>query len=140
GTGLPGAGDASVRAALTAFVAYRQSVFSEPAHDDAWDGGGLCYSFAVGALGANASDDTLEATDFRGGELDWYSFSVGDRPVDAAGVTPQTGRVDFVLLPVHVTFSGMPRQRWWEFEDCQIDFGELQSEHVDLSKMVVAEF
>jgi len=133
----PSGGDAAVRAVLIAFVAYRQSLFSEPALDDAWNEDGLEYRFSIGARGPE--DDVLVADSFRGGRLDWYSFSLGTEALQS-NQQPQTGMVDLVLLPVHVTFSGMPTHRWWEFEDSQIDFGQLDTDHTDLTKMVVAEF
>lgn len=34
------------------------------------------------------------------------------------------------LLPLHVTFRGMPQDRWWDFEDSVTDFGQLDAEHV----------
>jgi len=133
----PNGGDPAVRAVLSAFVAYRQSLFSEPAQDDAWNEDGLEYRFSIGARGPE--DDVLAVDSFRGGRLDWYSFSLGTEALQSTQ-EPQTGIVDLVLLPVHVTFSGMPTQRWWEFEDSQIDFGQLDTDSTDLTKMVVAEF
>jgi hypothetical protein len=44
------------------------------------------------------------------------------------------------FLPLHVTFRGMPEDRWWDFEDSVTDFGQLDTEHVDLAKMLVMEF
>jgi hypothetical protein len=133
----PNGGDPAVQGVLQAFVTYRQSLFTEPDHDDAWREDGLEYQFSIGSRGPET--DVLDANDFRGGRLDWYSFSVGTDALDS-NQQPQAGVVDLLLLPVHVTFSGMPTQRWWEFEDSQIDFGQLDTDHTDLTKMVVAEF
>ena len=136
-TAPPKGSDPAVRAVLAAFVAYRQSLFSEPSQDDCWSQDGLEYQFSIAARGAET--DVLEADDFRGGNLDWYSFSVGTQLPESAQQS-QTGTVDLILMPTHVTFSGMPTQRWWEFEDSQIDFGQLDTDLTDLTKMVVAEF
>lgn len=34
----------------------------------------------------------------------------------------------------------MPDSRWWNFEDAAVDFGQLDTEHVDLAKMLVMKF
>jgi hypothetical protein len=34
----------------------------------------------------------------------------------------------------------MPTPRWWQFEDARIDFGKLETEPVDLSRMLLIEF
>ncbi len=44
------------------------------------------------------------------------------------------------MVPNHVTFRGMPNSRWWNFEDGNVDLGQLDTEHVDLAKMLVMEF
>ncbi len=135
------AGDAAVVPILANFVSYRDSLFSEPAQDSAWQSGNLDFAFA---LGSPAPDQnlTLEADDFPGGHLDWYSFNLNPAAANAvsaanpAEVTPVT----FDFLPNHVVFRGMPDSRWWNFEDGVTDFGQLDAEHVDLAKLLVMEF
>jgi hypothetical protein len=46
----------------------------------------------------------------------------------------------FAFLPQHVTFRGMPEPRWWTFESGTTDFGALDTEPVDLAKMLFMEF
>lgn len=145
-TSLPG-----VPAALAALVAYRASLYSEPAGDDAWRSRQLDYAATV-----TTSTTTLVAGDFRGGDLDWFSFSLAAPP---GGQSPgpqspgpqssaaQPGQVlpaatvsTFNFLPTHVTFRGMPSPRWWELEDSTTDFGALAPDQVDLATMLVMEF
>jgi hypothetical protein len=84
----------------------------------------------------------LNAPEFSGGRLDWYSFSLASGAAtpgpeaNPAKITTQT----FDFLPNHVTFRGMPDSRWWNFEDSITDFGQLDTEHVDLAKLLVMEF
>jgi hypothetical protein len=137
----PESGDPKVAAALHAFLAHRRSLFSEPSADSSWQSQRLQYSFA---LGSPAQDQSvlLNAPEYPGGRLDWYSFSLATPPAHpapgtkAAQVTTQT----FDFLPNHVTFRGMPDPRWWNFEDSVTDFGRLDAEHVDLPKLLVMEF
>jgi hypothetical protein len=128
-------------AVLATFVAYRASLFSEPQNDSAWVDNQLQYEFALGSPAPN-QNLLLNAPDFRGGHLDWYSFSLqNDSPnpvftANPAHVTP----IDFNFFPNHVTFRGVHDPRWWVFEDSVTDFGQLDAEHVDLAKLLVMEF
>jgi hypothetical protein len=135
------ASDPKVAAALADFVTYRKSLFSEPNHDSAWQSGQLDYAFA---LGSPTPDQNLllNAPEFPGGHLSWYSFDLDSAQPNAisqanpAQITP----VDFNFLPNHVVFRGMPDPRWWNFEDAVTDFGQLDADHVDLAKLLVMEF
>jgi len=135
------AANPDVHKALTDFTAFRQSLFSEPAQDAAWQSQHLDYQFALGSPVPN-DNVLLTANDFPGGHLDWYSFKLADAQPNAgatansATVTPTT----FNFLPNHVVFRGMPDSRWWNFEDAVTDFGQLDADHVDLAKLLVMEF
>ena len=128
-------------AVISAFVAYRKSLFSEPDHDSAWESQRLNYEFA---LGSPAPDENilLTAPEFPGGHLDWYSFSLGRGEANPVAQTnpAQVTLTTFDFLPNHVVFRGMPDPRWWNFEDAVTDFGQLDAEHVDLAKLLVMEF
>ena len=133
--------NAGMPVVMAAFVAYRASLFSEPTLDSAWEGETLDYDFALGSP-APGDITVLNAPDFPGGRLDWYSFSLDSgQPNPAftanpAVVTP----VSFDFLPNHVTFRGMPDPRWWNFEDAVTDFGQVDAESADLAKLLVMEF
>ncbi len=119
------------------YVQYTGSLFTEPSGDAAWQSSILRYQFALGSPAPNRNI-TLEANDFGGGFLDWYSFSLGDP--GAAAPPAQIDTLSFNFLPNHVTFHGMPDPRWWNFEDRVTDFGQLDADHVDLAKMLLIEF
>ena len=123
---------------LQDFVGFRQSLYSEPAHDSAWVSEQLEYQFSVGSQNPGG-DIALAAPEFRGGHLDWYSFATSNTPVDAGN--PTTVQVqDRAILPTHVVFGGEAQHSWWRFEDGRTDYGQLDTEHVDLAKMLVMEF
>jgi hypothetical protein len=134
----PQATDPAVAAVLAAFVAFRQSAFSEPASDAAWQGAELDYSFAVESASATSGSAVLEASSFPGGHLDWYSFDLSADPTTSTPQDPVFSSCN--RLPLHVRFRGMPEDRWWDFEDSVTDFGQLDAEHVDLAKLLVMEF
>ena len=141
-TPLPSqASNPQVAAALTSFVAYRQSLFSEPNHDSAWQSQQLRYSFALGSP-TPQQNLLINAREFPGGHLDWYSFDLDNAETnDVSSANPaQVTPVDFNFLPNHVVFRGMPDPRWWNFEDAVTDFGQLDADHVDLAKLLVMEF
>ena len=133
--------NAGMTAVIAAFVAYRASLFSEPVQDSAWEGETLDYDFALGSP-VPGDITVLNAPDFPGGRLDWYSFSLdSSQPNPAFTANPATVTpVSFDFLPSHVTFRGMPDPRWWNFEDAVTDFGQVDVETVDLAKLLVMEF
>jgi hypothetical protein len=84
----PQASNPQVSAALTSFVAYRQSLFTEPDHDSAWQSQQLDYSFALGSP-TPQQNLLLNAPEFPGGHLDWYSFDLDSaQPTDASSANP----------------------------------------------------
>lgn len=134
----PQATDPAVAGALDALVAFRQAAFSDPAADSAWQPTGLDYAFAVESAATDGNSVVLEAGSFPGGHLDWYSFSVGTGQATSAPQDPAFSTANF--LPMHVTFRGMPEDRWWNLEDSVTDFGQLDTEPVDLAQLLVMEF
>lgn len=144
----PEATDPGVPAVLSAFLSFRGALFSEPVTLASWQSQKLDYAFALGSPSI-PDTITLEAPEFSGGHLDWYSFSLGDTVNPAP--TPQTPPADvpppadistvtYDFLPNQVVFRGMPDSRWWNFEDAVTDFGQLDVQHVDLAKLLVMEF
>jgi hypothetical protein len=134
----PSAGDPTVAALLNDLVSFRRAAFNEPAAGSAWQGSGLDYSFAIESASTTGEPADLEAGSFPGGHLDWYSFSLGGAKTASEPQPPVFTAYNF--LPMHITFRGMPEDRWWAFEDSVTDFGQLDTEHVDLAKLLVMEF
>jgi hypothetical protein len=142
------ASDPTVASLITKLITYRDSLFSEPTQDSAWQTTQLDYAFALGSPTSTqppptpAQSVTLDAPEFPGGRVDWYSFDLGPGSSSAAATAnpAQITPITFDFLPNHVTFRGMPDPRWWNFEDAVTDFGQLDTEHVDLAKLLVMEF
>lgn len=132
------ASNPAIAPVLAALVAFRQAAFSEPAADAAWQTTELDYAFAVESASTTSPSIVLEADNFPGGHLDWYAFSLGSAATTSTPQAPTFASSNF--LPVHVTFRGLPEDRWWAFEDSVTDFGQLDTEPVDLAKMLVMEF
>jgi hypothetical protein len=96
----------------------------------------------VQKLNTPGSNLLLEAPDFPSGKLDWYSFSMetADATKTSAANPATITPVNFAFLPNHIVFRGMHDFRWWTFEDNVSDFSQLDTQHVDLAKLLVTEF
>lgn len=125
------------------WLAWRKTVLAQPADaESAWSPSRLSY--AVSVSGADPASRTarvaLEAADYRGGRLDWYSFDAGEpglfsqRPVQR----PRTQQQAF--LPATMAFRGMPAARWWEFEDATVALGNTDVAPEDLARLLLLEF
>ncbi len=134
----PEASDPGVAPVLAAFVAFRAAAFSEPAGDSAWQPAALNYAFATESASTAETSAVLVADEFAGGHLDWYSFSLSTAQTESKPQAPTYETANF--LPLHVRFRGMPEDRWWAFEDSVTDLGQLDTEPVDLARMLVMEF
>ena len=44
------------------------------------------------------------------------------------------------MIPIPVSFSGMPNTRWWTFEDVATNFGDIDASTTDLAKLLFMEF
>jgi hypothetical protein len=129
-----------VEAAAGEWLAWHESLFSEPAADDsAWLDERMEYAFAVSAP-TSAGERALIAREYIDGQLDWYAFnSASGLSLGAAGdALPK--QITRTTIPAAVTFRGMPAPRWWEFEDAQVDFGAIDAGPEDLARMLLIEF
>ena len=114
----------------------------------AWDAERLEYRFAAfagapkdgsrdGDKGDRNGSDTplvLSAPEHDGGHLDWYSFDV------AQGASVNGAPRALATLPTPVRYSGMPASRWWELEDADVNFGDLDAGPSDLPRLMLANF
>jgi hypothetical protein len=108
---------------------YRGEV-TPPADASSWVGPRLEHRFSV-----VVGDHALRAPEAADGVADWCSFDV--EPVGAVGLPTEPLTHRSVATPLR--FAGMPADRFWEFEDAQIDIGALESNPHDLARLLVAE-
>jgi hypothetical protein len=132
----PGAVPPAIVAALQAWIAAQ----SPEGAGDCWVTNRLEYRFAVAAATA-AGEVALAAPDYTGGRLDWYHLDLNADPAQALGA----GRAEPAttvthLLPSRVSFSGMPAERFWEFEDRAVNLGAVSASAEDLGRLVTVEF
>lgn len=113
---------------------YRGSLTTAP--PPSWASEHLEARFAVSAPGAGL----FECREYKGGRLDWYDFDplpdkrAGGSAGKPARLTPPP------VLPTPVRFTGMPADRFWEFEDARLNLAAIGAGPLDLARLVLVEF
>ena len=104
---------------------------------DCWDPERMEYRFQVRAS-TEGSAVVLNAKEYPGGHLDWFSFDMGKEDSTAPAETEDAD--PRAVLPAPVQFAGMAASRWWEFEDGTVNFGDVNASAVDFARMITAAF
>ncbi len=132
----------TVRDALLAYRAWFESTYAQPGTGTAasrWEGDQLEYAVS-GTIERGAWNTVVDAAEHQGGHLDWYSFDQGaTSPATVDGTTAATVDVRTVI-PTPAEYPGMPKPRWWQFEDAAVDLGKLSADATDAARIVVSEF
>jgi hypothetical protein len=123
GTPLPGV-DATVARDWLAWAKPQLGTGGAPG---AWDPERLEYAFTL-----RARELTLTAAGYDGSGLDWYSFDRSEATAAQAAGTPVEVR------PTPVTYAGMPRPRFWELEDGNVNLDVLAG--TDAAHALLASF
>lgn len=139
--GIPSLAGEDLTAVVDRFRTWFASLIYQPESDDAWLHDRLEYQFACSAPEGSAEKVYL-AEEYFHGHLDWYNVDIdpaatvlGD-PVPPAPMPP----INHTMLPVPITFDGMPNTRWWTFEDSRTNFGDIKPDTTDLAKLLLIEF
>jgi hypothetical protein len=152
GVAVAGIHRGAIDTAAGKFVAWVERVYGQPASpgdNPAWNPARLEYRFACSAPDpdpAVAGAETTYVTDeYYQGALDWYSFDVvpgNGEPLGPsdANIPDPRGTIARTMLPVPLTFAGMPHPRWWTIEDSQTNFGAIRPDTTDLAKLLLIEF
>jgi hypothetical protein len=86
------------------------------------------------SLGGGAGESDLPA-------LDGMASSGEDAVVPGSLTRPGQGPPpDLAMMPSKVTYPGMPSPRWWEFEDGDVNLGNMTAGPGELGKLLVTEF
>jgi hypothetical protein len=95
------------------------------------------YAFGVD-VAAPGGAIALQADEYSDGRLDWYAFGAASTGKAPAGQPVTAGPL--TVVPTPVGYPGMPARRFWEFEDAVVDFGGVEAEPEDISRMLLTEF
>ncbi len=136
---------AALDTAADTFVQWFTTTFSQPPSkdEDAWLPDRLEYQFACAAPEGRA-ETVFTAEQYYHGRLDWYNLDV-DRGRQTLGAVagavpdPQASSVQS-LIPVPISYDGMPNTRWWAFEDRRVNFGAVTPATTDLGQLMFLEF
>jgi hypothetical protein len=125
-------GDAKI--ALAAWFAWVHAlVYEGDEVDTSWRRSRMEYAFSL-----KAGDLALNADEYTDGHLDWDDFRVSGLVPDAQPFH-QTFAVP-TRHPSPVIYPGMPAERYWEFEDSNVNFAGAEAGITDLLRMSVTEF
>lgn len=110
----------------------------------AWEPKNLRYRFRTSAPSHSGPPSVLDADDYRGGHMDWYTFDLGATDANHAATDPRATEVlrteTRTFLATDIRFPGMPAARWWQFEEGETHFGGIRIDRTDLSRMFMSEF
>jgi hypothetical protein len=142
--GLSAALAAATKQAGADAAAWYASLYVTPptAADYAWVPSRLDYQFAC-ATEPSTQQTVLTGSGYANGRLDWYAVDVAaaDASLGEAGEAPIAPiETTLSVLPVAVSFAGMPSHRYWELEDRKVEFGALTAHTTDIGKMLLTEF
>src|SRR5262249_22589098 len=139
-TGLParlalaGADADAAKAMLATWLAWLDALLYEgDAASTSWQRSRMEYAFAL-----KASDTRLDADEYTAGHVDWEDFRATALPAQGNPVL-QTFAVTS-RHPTPVRYPGMPAERYWEFEDGNVNFAGAEAGVTDLLRMSVTEF
>jgi hypothetical protein len=139
-TGLPaavalgGADAGAATAMLATWLAWLDELLYEgDAANASWQPKRMEYAFAL-----KANDTKLDAAEYTDGHVDWEDFR-------ATAVAPAGDSVSQTFAvasrhPTPVRYPGMPAERYWEFEDGNVNFAGAEAGVTDLMRMSVTEF
>jgi hypothetical protein len=125
-------------------------LFVQPEADEAgaWVPQHLEYQFAVGAQPSGQQPmPALRADQYYQGHLDWHSFDAFmNRPLPASAERDRAASPDIdeerveSFLPAPVRFKGQPQPRFWEMEETETNFGQIDTSTTGLLHLLLAEF
>jgi hypothetical protein len=148
--GVLAADQPGLHSAALSLIAWFQRLILQPpvGGDDAWNPQQLEYQFGASAPLPGGREKVYIADEYADGQLDWYRLDVdgaaaalgavsGSEVVNLPGPVLPAART---MIPVPVSFSGMPNTRWWTFEDQKTNYGDVDASTTDLAKLMFLEF
>ena len=129
-----------IQHAAEVWLKSNETFFSEPdAANPSWLPERMEYAFSISGR-FTEGERALTAQEYFEGNLDWYDFDVDPKLKLGGAADKAFEPVAQTAIPAPVSFKGMPTQRFWEFEDAQIDFGSVEAGPTDLARMLLVEF
>ena len=131
---LAGADADAAKAMLAGWLRWLDALLYEgDGASSSWQRNRMEYAFSL-----RAGDTELDADEYTDGHVDWDDFV-------ARAAEPAVERVEqsFAVAsrhPAPVRYPGMPAERFWEFEDGDVNFAGAEAGVTDLLRLSVTEF
>lgn len=112
----------------------------------AWSENALEYKVKLSAPTNTAATSHLviEANDITGHNLDWIAFdkAASQNPLTVSGANDTNVFIDEVntYMPSKLNFRGMINERWWQFEDKDIDLKYIKYRESSSTKLSLTDF
>lgn len=142
GLGLP----AAAATVLQSWLGWVDDLALDPRTDGGaspyWNPHRLEYAFGLRSQGVQP-ELRVDADEYLDGRLDWDDFVVTSAVVPGqpvAGAAPIEWQPKRQPLPAIARYPGMPADRYWEFEDGQVNFGAIGAAKSDLARLAVLEY
>lgn len=142
GTWAAGAPAAAQQVARDWLEWFRGTIEPAAPLGDSWQQARLEYGFSVRA-GLGEDQRALRAAAHDGGPVDWYSFDHDAAARIAVAGDPAAQLAVPIAATVHATrlrYAGMPNTRHWRFEDGQVNFGMVEVQPHDLTRLAFLDF
>jgi hypothetical protein len=129
-----------------ALVSWFDRLISQPPpqHDGAWTPDRMEYQFDCSAPVDDDKAKVYAATEYAGGQLDWWALDTDRARTSLEDATPEDtaviGAQMRTTIPTQLQFDGMPNPRWWTFEDGKVNLGQVSASTTDLTKLLFLEF
>lgn len=123
------------------FKNWVEDTYSIPSsNENSWSQKALEYKASIVPTENNHSiRQRLTANEYEDGRLDWFTFDRDGTADSVSGGITKT-EVNIAKVPSPVQFKGMPSERWWEYEDQNIDLANIRTHIKDTLKLVSTEF
>lgn len=118
---------------------------SHEEENSSWKPEHLEYQFLCSAP-KGSDEKVLIADEYYHGHLDWYNLDINQDQTslgEIPGVPPAEnaeGSITHTFIPTSVSFGGMPKPRWWTFENWKTDLSFVKPDTPDLNKLLLLEF
>jgi len=132
----------AVQTLLEGWLAWLDGVVFEGVADNpAWQRDRFEYAFALGtgAVAPGVGAVALDVPEYTDGHVDWDAFRA--KPLAEPGEAVPSQRFAVARRhPTPVRYPGMPADRYWEFEDGNVNFAGAEAGATDLLRLSVTEF
>jgi hypothetical protein len=116
-----------------------------PVDPPAWDISRLEYRGSLAF--ASAPGTQLYIDRHPGGPVDWYSADIlaGPNPGTPGAPPPPASpaaakAISASSVPQPARLPGMPALRFWEYEDAEVDFGDIDADPADLARLLLVDY